>query len=147
MKRLAAVLLALTLSLHGWDKPVEKLPSREIERLKQKAEKMKEEDRAHTYSEICLQLAEEASEHYNDGNPDQAVASVKQLLDYAQKVADIAKIKDKKVKQSEINIRKCSRRLDEIKRTVNLEDQPPLDEAVKKLDNLRDDLLKVLFRK
>lgn len=146
MKRFAAILLMLTLSLYGWDKPLEKHPTQEVERLKQKAEKMKEEDRGHTYSEICLQLAEEAGEHYNDGNADKAVASVKQLLEYAQKVADIAKVKDKKVKQSEINIRKCSRRLDEIRRTVTLEEHPPLEDAIKKLDSLRDDLLKVLFR-
>jgi hypothetical protein len=117
-----------------------------VDRLKDKASKMKEEDRGHTYSEICLQLAEAANEEYADGNPDKGVERIKELLDYAQKVVDIAKQKDKKVKQSEINIRKCSRRLDEIRRTVNLEDQPPIEEAVKKLDGLREDLLKVLFR-
>ena len=147
MKRLLILILALSLTAVGWDKPVQKPAEAEVARLKDKADKMKDEDRGYTYSEICLQLAEQANEQYNDGEPDKAVASVQELVSYAEKVIDIAKQKDKKAKQSEINIRKCSRRLEEIRRTVNLEDQPPLEVAIKRLDNLREDLLKVIFRK
>jgi hypothetical protein len=147
VKRLFIILLAITVTAYGWDKPTMKPAAAEVARLKEKADKMKEEDRGHTYSELCLQLAEQVNEQYNDGEPDKAVASVQEIVAYAQKVIDIAKQKDKKAKQSEINIRKCSRRLEEIKRTVNLEDQPPLDEAVKKLDAIREDLLKVVFGK
>lgn len=147
MKRLLTIVLVLSFGAIAWDKPAEKVADAEIARLKDKASKMKDEDRAHTYSEICLQLAEAANEEYADGNPQKGVERIKELLDYAQKVLDLAQQKDKKVKQSEINIRKCSRRLEEIRRTVNLEDQPPIEEAVKKLDAVREDLLKVVFRK
>jgi hypothetical protein len=72
---------------------------------------------------------------------------VKQVLEYAEKASAAAKLKNKKTKDTEINLRKTARRLEEVEKTLALEDRPPVKAAVEKLDEIRKDLLEFFLKR
>ncbi len=119
----------------------------EIERMKTKAEGMKDHDRGKIYSQIAQELTEQANRQFTDGQPDAALESIKQLLAYAEKASAAAKLKNKKTKDTEINLRKTARRLEEVERTLAVEDRPPVKAAVEKLDEIRKELLEYFLKR
>lgn len=119
----------------------------EVDRLKSKVERMKDHDRGKIYSEIARELTEQANREFTDGQPDKALASVKLVLEYAEKASAAAKIKNKKTKDTEINLRKTARRLEEVEKTLALEDRPPVKAAVEKVDEIRKELLEFFLKR
>jgi hypothetical protein len=118
----------------------------EVEKLKAKAAEAKEHERGKLYSELARELTEQASQQFADGAKEQALATVKDVVEYAEKAADSAKLKNKKTKDTEINIRKAARRLEEIERALPLEDRPPVQAAVERLDIIRRELLEFFLK-
>ena len=51
------------------------------------------------------------------------------------------------MKQTEIAMRKMSRRLEAIRKTLEVDDRPPVGEAIQKLESARSELLNRMFRK
>jgi len=47
----------------------------------------------------------------------------------------------------EISVRKLAEKLRDIKRTLALEDQPPIEKAIEGMEAIRTTLLKEMFRK
>ena len=119
----------------------------EIDRLKAKAEEMKEQDRGKVYSEIARELTEEANRQFTEGQLAAGQASVKQIVEYAEKASAAAKLKNKKTKDTEINLRKTARRLEEVAKTLAVEDRPPVNAAVEKLDEIRKELLEFFLKR
>jgi hypothetical protein len=115
--------------------------------LKTRAESTRAEDRPPIYIEIAHLQLRNADKLYNDGNVDQARAAVDDIVTYSQKATDSAAQGKKHLKNVEIAIRKMAEKLRDIKRTLNLEDQPPVDAAVKHLEDNRTALLDAMFRK
>ena len=122
-------------------------PAKRLEERKEKAEKMSPQDRALIYSEIVRDLAEIVNEDYNTGAPEKAEGTLKELVDYAEKCVAAAQDKHKKIKEAEINLRRASRRLDDIRRTLAVDDQPPVKAAVSRIEQLRTDLLSAMFNR
>jgi len=118
-----------------------------LAQLKAHAEKMHEQDRGRIYSDIARELTEIASQQFAENHPEMAQASVKESVSYAEKATDSAKMHSKKIKDTEISLRECARRLEEIRRSVILEEQPPLREAIVRIDQLRKQLLDHMFKK
>lgn len=118
-----------------------------LAQLKAHAEKMKEQDRGRTYSEIARALAEIANQQFADGHPEQAQASIKEAVSYSEKAASAAKQHNKKIKDTEINLRECARRLDETRRAVTVDEQAAVKEAIVRIDQLRKELLDHMFRR
>lgn len=100
---------------------------------------------------LCLQLSEmqlaAAGRLYTAGDNDQAKAALTDVVAFAELTRDYSIQSHKHEKQSEIAIRKMVRKLNDLKHTVTLEDQPPLDDAINKLQRIRDDLLAAMFPK
>ena len=115
--------------------------------LKTRAESTRAEDRPPICIEIAHLQLRNADKLYNDGNVDQARAAVDDIVTYSQKATDSATQSKKHLKNVEIAIRKMAEKLRDIKRTLNLEDQPPVDAAVKHLEDNRTALLDAMFRK
>jgi hypothetical protein len=147
----AGVVLAGTHSTHAQEKPNNQyqrsVAEEKLAQLKAHAEKMHEQDRGRIYSDIARELTEIANERYNDGRPEAALASVKEAVSYAEKATDSAKMHGKKIKDTEISLRECARRLEEIRRSVLAEEQPPLKDAILRIDQLRKQLLDHMFKK
>ncbi len=118
-----------------------------LTQLKSHAEKTKEQDRGRVYSDIARELTEVANQEFVDGHPEQAQASIKDAVSYAKKATEAAKQHNKKLKDTEINLRECARRLDDIRKSVNADEQPPVKQAVVRIDELRKELLDRMFRK
>jgi hypothetical protein len=147
----AGVALAGARPSHAQEKPVNQyqrsVAEEKLAQLKAHAEKMHEQDRGRIYSDIARELTEIANEQYNDSRPEAARATIKEAVSYAEKATDSAKIHGKKIKDTEISLRECARRLEEIRRSVLAEEQPPLKDAILRIDQLRKQLLDHMFKK
>ncbi len=143
MRRLtiSTFLMTLTLILFAAakDEPVGELKSR--------VESARPEDRPG----LCIQIAREqlrnADKLYSDGQTEQARAAVDDIVTYSEKARDSAAQTKKHLKTVEIVLRKISEKLRDIKRTLAFEDQPPVDQAIKRLEDIRTSLLKEMFSK
>lgn len=119
----------------------------EVERLKTKAESMKDYDRGKIYSEIARELTEQASRQFAEGAEEAALKSVTEVVEFAEKASSAAKLRNKKTKDTEINLRKTARRLEEVSKTLTLQDRPPIEEAMQKVDEIRKDLLEYFLKR
>jgi hypothetical protein len=116
-----------------------------LEQLKAKLETANPQQRVDLCLEIADRLLDNADQLYTAGKPDEGRAAVAELLSYTQKAADAATQSGKKLKPVEIAVRKMAHRLRDIKRTLNFEDQTPVQEAVDQLEHIRTDLLGKMF--
>ncbi|HEY6249588.1 MAG TPA: hypothetical protein VI685_06480 [Candidatus Angelobacter sp.] len=118
---------------------------RSIDGLKEEADKAEGGHQARLCSELAQTLVGVADQQFTDGNPDQGQATVQDILKYAQKARDAAIKSHDNLKQTEIRLRETQRRLNSLKRTLALEDRPPLDNVEKKIEQFRQDLLDTMF--
>ncbi len=115
--------------------------------LKARADRARPEDRPPLCIEIAHQQLRNADKLYNDGNVEQARAAVDDIVTYSDKAAEAATQSKKHLKAVEIAVRKMAEKLRDVRRTLNLEDQPPVDAAIKRLEDIRTRLLEAMFRK
>jgi hypothetical protein len=105
------------------------------------------EDRPALYIEICEKQLKTADELYNGGKVDDARMALNDVVTYSEKAHDAAIQSEKKLKNTEIAYRKMATKLRDIKRSLNFDDQPPVQAAADRLEILRDDLLSHMFGK
>ena len=142
MRRLAlcALLLALA-SAYGAakDEPVDELKTR--------FENARPEDRPDLAIEIARHQLRNADKFYTEGKVDQARAAVDDIVAYSEKARDAALQTKKHLKNVEIEARKMAEKLRDIKRTLAFEDQPPVEQAIRRLEDIRTVLLNEMFSK
>jgi hypothetical protein len=142
MRRLAFTVLLLALASSycaAKDKTVDELKSR--------FESARIEDRPELGIRIAQQQLRNADKFYRDGNVDQANAAVLDIVTYSEKARDAAAQTKKRLKNVEIDVRKMADKLRDIKRTLSFDDQPPVEQAVRRLEDVRTTLLKEMFAK
>jgi soluble cytochrome b562 len=118
-----------------------------VDELKSRVQSARPEDRPGLCLQIARQQLNDADKLYNEGKVEQARAAVDDIVTYSEKARDSASQTKKHLKNVEIGIRKISERLRDIKRTLAFEDQPPVDQAIKRLEDIRTALLKEMFAK
>jgi hypothetical protein len=116
-----------------------------IDEKRAKAERMEEGGRGRIYSELAVHQTDLANDFFAAGEPDNAKRAVTDAVEYARKASAAAKLKRKHIKQTEIHLRECSRRLEEISRTVTFLERDSIKEAAKQVDALRTELLDAMF--
>jgi polyhydroxyalkanoate synthesis regulator phasin len=99
------------------------------------------------YIEIAERQLKSADELYNQGKVGEARAAVADVVTYSEKAHDSAIQSGKKLKGTEMASRKMSHRLRDLKRTLNFEDQAPVQAAADRLETLAQDLLTHMFGK
>ena len=118
-----------------------------VESLKSRVDHAQAQDRP----KLCVQVAEmqlrNADHFYNAGNIEQAQAAVADIVSYSEKARDSAKETKKQLKHVEISVRKMADKLTDIKRTLSFDDQPPVDLAIQRLQEIRTSLLDEMFKK
>jgi len=137
---MTAVLLASSLAAFA-SKP------ETLQDLIARAESARVDDRPGLYIEIADRQLKSADEFYTAGKVDYARTAVNDVVTYSEKAHDAATQSGKKLKNVEIAFRKMAGRLRDIKRGLNFEDQPPVQAAADRLENLRTDLLSRMFGK
>lgn len=101
--------------------------------------------------QLCLQIADKqlaaADKLYAAVESEKAQAAVTDVTTFAELARDYSIQSRKHQKQTEISVRRMIRKLEEIKRTVTVEEQTPLQNAISHLQRVRDDLLAAMFPK
>lgn len=118
-----------------------------LQQLIARADSAKLEGRPALYVEIAGRQLQSADELYTAGKVDDARAAVNDVVTYSEKAHDTAIQSGKKLKGTEIAFRKMAAKLRDIKRSLNFDDQAPVQAAADRLENLRTDLLTHMFGK
>jgi len=118
-----------------------------IAELKARLENARPEDRPDIAIQIAQRELRDADKFYNDGNVERATAAVGDIVTYSEKARDAALQAKKHLKNIEIDVRKMAEKLRDIKRTLAFDDQPPVDQAIHRLEDVRTTLLKEMFAK
>jgi hypothetical protein len=105
------------------------------------------EDRPALAMRIAQRQLLAAGTFYRDGNAGQARAAVEDIVAYSEKARDAATQTGKHLKSVEINVRRMAVSLGDIKRTLAFDDQAPVDQAIRRLEDVRTTLLKAMFAK
>jgi hypothetical protein len=66
-------------------------------------------------------------------------------VQYAEKARDAAIARPHKLKDTEIHLRKAEHRLNDLRRTLAFEDQPPVQDAADRIAAIRKQILDVMF--
>ncbi len=141
MRRLAfTVLLFALASAYGAAKD-------ETAELKARLESARPEERPELCIRIARQQLRNADKLYSEGKFDQARDAVDDIVTYSEKARDAATQTKKHLKNVEIDVRKIAEKLRDIKRTLVFEDQPPVEQAIRRLEDIRTTLLKEMFAK
>ena len=123
------------------------LKQESLQDLIARADAAKVEDRPALYVEIAERQLKSADELFTAGKVEDAQTKVKDVTTYSEKAHDAAIQSGKKLKNTEIDFRKMSAKLRDIKRTLNFDDQAPVQAAADRLESLRTDLLSHMFGK
>jgi len=100
---------------------------------------------------LCIQISElqlgEVSKLYSAGDSEKAQVALADVLAFSELARDYSIQSHKHEKQSEIAIRKMTRKLTDLKRSVTFADQKAIQDAIDRLQKIRDDLLAAMFPK
>lgn len=118
-----------------------------LQELIQQAENAKPEDQAKLYVRVAERQLKSADQFYTAGNVQGAREAVGDIVSYSGKATEAAITRRKKMKDVEIAVRKMADRLRDIKRTLNFEDQAPVQKAIEKMETMRTQLLSAMFGK
>lgn len=139
MHRIAFIIVLLSLAVSPLS------AQKNLDGLKEEADKAQGGHQAKLCSELAQYLVGIADQQFSGGDSRQAQSTVQDILKYAQKARDAAIKSHDSMKQTEIHLRATQRQLEGLKRTLAVEDRPPLDDAEKKIEQFRQDLLDAMF--
>ncbi len=117
-----------------------------IEQLKARAEQAKPADQVKLFVEVAQRQLEAADKAYEAGDADKGKAAIADVATYGERAGEAAIQTGKRLKNTEIDLRKIGERLESIRRAVNFEDRPPLEDAAGRLEKTRNRLLDRMFR-
>jgi septal ring factor EnvC (AmiA/AmiB activator) len=123
------------------------LKDESLEQLIARVGSARAEDQPHLYIEIARKEVEAAGKSYKAGENDAARKSVDEVVTYSAKASDAASHTGKKLKDTEIALRKMAEKLRDLKRGLAYEDQAPVQAAADKLEQMRTELLGRMFGK
>jgi hypothetical protein len=130
------ILLLLTLAALADDK--------NLDQLKAEAERAGN-DQAKVCAEVAERLVSVADKQFTDGESVKGHATVQEILQYATRSRDLAIKTRKKMKETEIHLRRCRHALENMRRTLAAEDRPPVQAVEKKLEQFGEDILEAMF--
>src|ERR1700730_5273036 len=118
-----------------------------IEELKARLSSASIGDRPH----LCLQIAQQqlglTDKQYAAGENEKARASLADVAAFAELARDSSIQSRKHQKQTEIAVRTMVRKLGDIKHAIPRDEQPEVQNAIDRLERVRDDLLIAMFPK
>jgi len=100
---------------------------------------------------LCLEIAERqldaADKLFTATEGEKAQAALADVVAFSEQARDSALQSGKHQKQTEISVRKMVRKLTELKHAVTHDEQAGVQNAVDRLERVRDDLLAAMFHK
>jgi hypothetical protein len=119
----------------------------ELSRLIDQAKSAPIEQQPRVCAEIAELELEVADQLYSADQVEKARAAVGEVVSYADKASAASIQSGKRLKDTEIAMRKMSVKLRDMKRKLTFEDQAPLQAASDHLETLRTGLLAHMFKK
>ena len=113
--------------------------------LKARADAAQGGERANLSLEYAHRELEDANNLYTQGDVEKAQAEIQEVMVYCRRAADAASSSGKRLKQTEIELRKLEHRMRDIGESLNIDDRPPVEKAVQELEQVRADLLARMF--
>ncbi len=141
MRRIAGIVVLLAVALGA---AADKKDT--LEQLKARAETAEGKHQIELMTEIAERQLKVTDEAYSAGNVDRAQAALADVVDYGVRAAKEATNTGKRMKQTEIALRKIADRLDGIGKSVEVDSRPPVVDGVQKLEAARNDLLFRMFK-
>jgi uncharacterized tellurite resistance protein B-like protein len=117
-----------------------------LDQLRSRAASADKGHQPELYSELALKEADAADQAYNT-SADTARKLLEESVTAAEKAADAAVETGKRLKRTEIDLRKVSERLESIRRSWAFDDRGPVTAGIQKVEAARSKLLDRMFRK
>ena len=111
------------------------------------AEAAQGKKRAELFMEVAEERVNQAGRLFEEGKIEEAQAAVKAAVAASQEASDAAIKSHRRLKQTEISVRRLARRLTEIAATLTFEDREAVKVHVEKLEAIRRELLDAMFEK
>lgn len=118
-----------------------------LEELKTRAQSANAEERNTASVRVAELQLDAADKLFTEGKPDQAQTTLAEVVTYSEKARDAATQSNKRLKSTEIAVRKMTHKLRDVKRTVAFEDQAGVQSVIDRLERVRTDLLAKMFGK
>ena len=116
-----------------------------LEELKRRADAAQGGRRADLFMEVAQRQIEAADSRFTEGKIEEGQAAVDDAVTAAEKASTAALESRSRMKQTEIALRRASRRLADISHTLAFDDRKRTEEAVVTLEKIRSDLLAAKF--
>lgn len=118
-----------------------------VEELKARIAAANVPDRVHLCLEIAQKQLVETGKLYSAGEIEQGQSPLQDVVTYSELARDYSIQSHKHQKQTEIAVRAMTRKLNDLEHTLGQPDQPPIKNALDRLERVRDDLLASMFKK
>jgi hypothetical protein len=122
-------------------------PQESIQQMAARAEAARLEAQPALYTDLAKRQLDAADRLYAAGKSEEARADINDVVTFSDKARYAAEKTGKKLKNTEIAVRKMAEKLRDIKRSLAYEDQPPVAAAIDRLEQMRTDLLSRMFGK
>ena len=134
---MVCLLLLCSLAAQGWQQGASDLKAR--------ADAAEGGERAKLSIEYAREQLELANKLYSEGDVEKAQVAIGEVLTYSQRATEAATTANKKLKQTEIDLRKLEHRMRDIGQSLNIDDRPPVEKTAEEIEDLRADLLAKMF--
>jgi len=113
--------------------------------LEQRAEQANPREQCFLYTELVSALTEAAGKQLLDGDTDRASVTLKKVSQYAQLIHMNLARDTKRLKNAEMLMHHTTYRLNEYLRRASSEDRPTLQDTLKQLSTVQNELLAQVF--
>jgi len=139
---MVAILVAMAVAANA-----KRHPELTVDELKARIASASVPDRAHLCLEVAQKQTDETDKQYAAGEMEKGKAALTDVVAYAELARDYSIQSHKYQKQTEIGVRGMTRKLAALEHSLGQEDQPPVKDALSRLERVRDDLLASIFKK
>lgn len=100
---------------------------------------------AEAYARIVQREVELAQQSYNSGDVQTTKTALDDVITYADKSLDAARMRRKHLKEAELKLRGSARRLEDLERSMTFEDRPPARAAREHVQQIDSEVLQLMF--
>jgi hypothetical protein len=118
-----------------------------LEQLVTRADAAPQGDRPGLYLKIARMQADSADKFYLSGDAESGNKALSDVVTYSEKASDAAAHTGKRLKDTEIALRKMTEKFRDVKHNLPFDDQAPVQQAIDRLEKMRTELLSVMFGK
>lgn len=115
------------------------------EELIARADAARPDQQPDLYMQVAQRQLKSATEAYKSDKMEDFHVAVQQIVKYSDSAHSAALHSGKHLKNTEIKIREIATRLRDIKLNVEIEEQPPVQAAIDRLEGFRTELLHSMF--